>query len=56
VAGQGTFGTVLNVVDRKYNDELAVKVVRSVKRYLEAALVEEQILRKIKEKDPKKES
>jgi len=56
VAGQGTFGTVLNVIDTKYNDELAVKVVRSVKRYLEAALVEEEILRRIKEKDPKKQS
>lgn len=56
IAGQGTFGTVLDVIDTKYNDELAVKVVRSVKRYSEAALVEEEILRKIREKDPDRES
>lgn len=56
VAGQGTFGTVLRVIDTKYNDELAVKVVRSVKRYLEAAKVEEDILRKLRGNDPERTS
>jgi len=56
VAGEGTFGTVLNVVDTKYDEPLAVKVVRSVTRYLEAAKVEEDILRRIRREDPDKES
>mmetsp|Transcript_6918 Transcript_6918/g.9591 ORF Transcript_6918/g.9591 Transcript_6918/m.9591 type:complete len:165 (-) Transcript_6918:958-1452(-) len=56
IAGQGTFGTVLDVIDTKYDEDLAVKIVRSVRRYLEAALVEEEILRTIKDKDPDKES
>ncbi len=56
MAGEGTFGTVLRVVDTKYGDELAVKVVRSVPRYLEAARVEEEVLMKLREKDPTKTS
>ena len=32
LAGKGTFGTVLDVIDTKYNDRLALKVVRSVER------------------------
>lgn len=31
LAGQGTFGTVLDVLDTKHNDRVALKVVRSVK-------------------------
>jgi dual-specificity kinase len=56
LAGKGTFGTVLDVVDTKHNDRIALKVVRSVKRYLEAAEDEVEILRKIKKADVHKES
>lgn len=40
VAGKGTFGTVLEVFDYKYKEKIALKVVRSVPRYLDAAHVE----------------
>lgn len=50
--GQGTFGTVLDCVDMKYGDRVAVKCVRSVPRYLDAADVEVDILERILRKDP----
>lgn len=56
VAGKGTFGTVLAVYDTKHKDTLALKVIRSVKRYLEAAEVEIKILEKIRKADVNKES
>jgi len=51
VAGKGTFGTVLEVYDYKHGEKIALKVVRSVKRYLEAAYVEVDILDKIRKAD-----
>jgi len=54
--GQGTFGTVLDCLDLKYNERIAVKVVRSVKRYLQAAETEVDILEKIKRADPDRNS
>lgn len=56
LAGQGTFGTVLDVMDTKYNERVALKVVRSVKRYLEAANVEIEILDKLRAADVDKNS
>lgn len=56
IAGQGTFGTVLDVYDTKHRQRLALKVVRSVKRYLEAAAIEIEILEKLRQADPRKES
>lgn len=56
VAGQGTFGKVLDVLDTKYNDRVALKVIRSVPRYLEAAIAEIRILDKIREKDTERKS
>ena len=56
VAGQGTFGTVLDVYDIKHQQRLALKVVRSVQRYLEAAAIEIEILEKLRAADPRKES
>ena len=52
VAGQGTFGTVLDVFDTHTHSRLALKVVRSVPRYLDAAAVEVDILSKIARADP----
>lgn len=52
VAGQGTFGTVLDVYDTQTHTRLALKVVRSVPRYLDAAQVEVDILTKIQRADP----
>ena len=56
VAGQGTFGTVLDVYDLKHHQRLALKVVRSVSRYLEAAAIEIDILDKIRTADVHKRS
>eukprot|EP01083_Nonionella_stella_P098811 277941_1 len=48
VAGQGTFGTVLSVFDTRREENLAMKVVRSVRRYLDAAEIEVKILDKLR--------
>ena len=55
-AGKGTFGTVLECVDSKYDAIVAVKAVRSVSRYLDAALVEVEILSRIRDLDPERKS
>lgn len=54
IAGQGTFGTVLDVYDTKHRERIALKVIRSVKRYLDAAYIEIEILEKLRKADPKK--
>ncbi|XXQ39234.1 Protein kinase domain-containing protein [Plasmodiophora brassicae] len=52
VAGQGTFGTVLECIDHKRDRRrVAVKAVRSVDRYLDAAGIEVEILQKIADAD-----
>lgn len=51
IAGKGTFGTVLDVYDLRDRTRLALKVVRSVPRYLDAAQVEVDILDKIRRAD-----
>jgi len=56
IAGQGTFGTVLDVFDTKHRERVVLKVVRSVKRYLDAAYVEIDILEKLRRADPDKGS
>ena len=52
VAGQGTFGTVFDAYDHKLKTTVAIKVVRSVKRYYESAEVEVSILEKWRRADP----
>ena len=46
--GVGTFGRVLRCKDRKYNDFVAVKVVRRVKKYTESAMIEADILEDVR--------
>lgn len=52
--GDGTFGRVLEctLLDRAGGGTVAVKVIRQVKKYAEAAKIEAQILRKIKHLAP----
>lgn len=57
--GQGTFGKVLKCIDNKYEPNynngrnyVAVKVIRAVDRYREAAKTELRILQTILENDP----
>lgn len=50
--GDGTFGRVLLAHDkRKDNRDVAVKVIRDVKRYMESAKVEADILKDIRDAD-----
>ncbi len=51
IAGQGTFGTVLECLDTKRNERVAIKAVRSVDRYLEAAKIEIEMLERLDRKD-----
>jgi dual-specificity kinase len=38
--GEGTFGRVLECWDRKFKSYCAIKVVRNVKKYRDAAMIE----------------
>lgn len=42
--GKGTFGKVFQCYDHKYKDIVALKVVRSIKRYIKSAEIEAAIL------------
>ena len=45
--GDGTFGRVLLAHDSKYNDTVAIKVIRDINRYVENAQIEAKILRRL---------
>lgn len=49
--GEGTFGKVLDCLDRKTNSYVAVKVIKNVEKYREAAKLEIKALEKIQQKD-----
>jgi dual-specificity kinase len=51
IAGQGTFGTVLECFDNKHKEKVAIKAVRSVDRYLDAAKIEIEMLERLDRKD-----
>lgn len=42
--GKGTFGKVLGCRDDKYGDNVAIKIVRNIKKYTESAQIEAEIL------------
>ncbi|XP_064597752.1 serine/threonine-protein kinase 10-like isoform X2 [Liolophura sinensis] len=51
--GEGTFGKVVEVKDlQKNGDKVALKIIKNVEKYREAAKLEINVLEKIKEKDP----
>lgn len=55
--GIGTFGRVLACLDRqrrRYHEEVAIKVVRDVKRYYESAQIEADILRHVNSRGDKR--
>jgi hypothetical protein len=56
LAGQGAFGTVLDVFDHHHKGVLALKVIRSVKRYAEAAYIEADVVARLNFADPLKQS
>lgn len=51
--GKGTFGKVFRCKDLKHNDTVALKVVRSVERYIHSAKIEAEICDKVFEKQEK---
>lgn len=50
--GDGTFGRVLLAQDQRHNRQVAIKVIRDVKRYVENAKIEADILQDISRADP----
>uniref|UniRef100_A0A0N5CBI9 Protein kinase domain-containing protein n=1 Tax=Strongyloides papillosus TaxID=174720 RepID=A0A0N5CBI9_STREA len=51
--GEGTFGKVVQVKDTKYGErEFALKIIKNVTKYREAAKLEINVLKKLAEKDP----
>ncbi|XP_074655990.1 serine/threonine-protein kinase Doa-like isoform X3 [Tubulanus polymorphus] len=51
--GEGTFGRVIHVKDRQKNGmDVALKVIKNVTKYREAAKLEINVLEKLQDKDP----
>mmetsp|Transcript_38014 Transcript_38014/g.82650 ORF Transcript_38014/g.82650 Transcript_38014/m.82650 type:complete len:510 (-) Transcript_38014:270-1799(-) len=51
--GEGTFGRVLECWDREKKAYCAIKVIRNVQKYRDAAMIEIDVLRTIAKADPK---
>lgn len=49
--GEGTFGQVLECLDNQKNEFVAIKVVRSIHKYREAAMIEIDVLQKLAKHD-----
>ncbi|KAJ6440340.1 serine/threonine protein kinase [Purpureocillium lavendulum] len=53
ILGKGSFGQVVRCIDHKLGVLVAVKIIRNKKRFHQQALVEVNILQKLREWDPK---
>lgn len=45
--GEGTFGQVLECWDRERKEMVAIKIVRGIKKYREAAMIEIEVLQQL---------
>lgn len=50
--GQGTFGKVVQAQDRRRNELVAIKIIRSVQKYRDASRIELRVLATLKANDP----
>ncbi|KAH9940993.1 CMGC/CLK protein kinase [Amylocystis lapponica] len=50
--GQGTFGKVVEAVDTRTNQRVAIKIIRAIPKYRDASKIEVRVLNKLKERDP----
>uniref|UniRef100_A0A3Q3QNJ4 dual-specificity kinase n=1 Tax=Monopterus albus TaxID=43700 RepID=A0A3Q3QNJ4_MONAL len=50
--GEGTFGRVMQCIDHRGGSHVALKIIKNVEKYKEAARLEINVLEKINEKDP----
>ncbi|KAL4440678.1 hypothetical protein ABPG77_000387 [Micractinium sp. CCAP 211/92] len=53
--GEGTFGQVLECWDRKRKDYVAVKIIRNIQKYRDAAMIELEALNTLAANDPAQE-
>ncbi|XP_065843592.1 dual specificity protein kinase CLK2-like isoform X2 [Oscarella lobularis] len=53
--GEGTFGKVVECVDRKSNKRMALKIIKNIEKYRDAAKIEIRVLDRLQMKDPKGE-
>jgi dual-specificity kinase len=49
--GEGTFGRVLECWDKERKEMVAIKIVRGIKKYREAALIEVDVLQQLGKHD-----
>ncbi|EJD49756.1 kinase-like protein [Auricularia subglabra TFB-10046 SS5] len=50
--GQGTFGKVVEAMDMKTQNRVAIKIIRAVPKYRDASKIEIRVVQKLKERDP----
>ncbi|KAJ3257037.1 dual specificity protein kinase kns1 [Boothiomyces macroporosus] len=50
--GQGTFGKVVEAYDNQTQTKCAIKIIKSVQKYIDASKIEIRVLKKILERDP----
>lgn len=50
--GQGTFGKVVKAYDHQTNTDVAIKIIKSIKKYREASKIELRVLTMLKKHDP----
>lgn len=53
--GEGTFGRVVECWDRELKKRVAVKIVRAIEKYRDAAMLEIEVLETLKQNDPERD-